>query len=395
MGLFQDKYLNMAASYLEYLGTDKYTPEQIKEEFYKLGCSFGMGAGYERSFITISGLYQNMEAAMTLFEHVLHNAKPNEDALKNLVQDVFKARENAKSNQRAIVGRLFQYGMYGAKSPTFYTQLSTKELNALKSELLINKLKEWANYKQFAVYYGPDPQEKVIAAINKIHDPKNLKDVPPEKVFPFDVPTKDRVYVVHYELPNQVILRTLSFGDKYQKELSPSVHIYNEYFGTLAYEELRESRALAYQAGSYFMTPDDLHELYINMCVIVCGTDKLQESIDAFNELLTNMPENETSFTIAKNAAIDNYRTQRITPRNVIWNYLAWQKLGLKEDPRKANFDIIQRISLLDIKQFQANNITGKPRTFLLFGNTKDMDMKSLQKIGKVKVLKIDEIFGY
>jgi predicted Zn-dependent peptidase len=193
-----------------------------------------------------------MEAALTLFEHILHNAKPNQEALTNLVQDVFKYRENVKSNMQAIMPSLVSYGIYGTKSPAFYTQLSQKELNALAPDMLINKLKEWVGYKQFAIYYGPQSQEKVVAAINKIHNPKDLKSVAEPRKFPESVPGKDHVYVVHYETP-QVILYTLSFGEKYQRELSPYIRLYNEYFGgsmsSIVFQELREASALAYGAG--------------------------------------------------------------------------------------------------------------------------------------------------
>ena len=399
IGSYQDKYLNMASSYLEYLGTDKYTPAQIKEEFYKLGCEFGMWAGGDRSYVTVSGLSKNMEAAMELFEHLLHNAKPNEEALDNLVKDVFKERENAKSNQNAIFSYLVAYGVYGKKSPVFHVQLTAKELNALKSEMLINKLKEWISYKHFAIYYGPDPQEKVISAINKIHNPKELRDVPPEKIFPEDVPQKDRVYVIHYEIPQQAYLASFSFGSKFQKEFSPKIRLYNEYFGggmsSIVFQEMREARALAYHAMSQYQSPSDLHDLYYNLCFIVCGTDKLQESVETFNELLMNMPENDASFTIAKNAAVDYYRTNRVAPKRIVWHYLAWQKLGLTEDPRKDNFDKIQTLNFQDIKQFHTDNVAGQPRTFLLLGDTKNIDMNYLKKIGKVKLLKLEEIFGF
>jgi predicted Zn-dependent peptidase len=389
----------MASDYLEYLGTDKYTSEQVKEEFYKLGCTFNMSAGAERSYITISGLSKNMEAAMELFEHILQNAKPNKEALDNLVQDIFKYRENARSNQNAIFSYLIAYGVYGTKSPVYATQLTKKELNALTPEMLINKLREWMSYKQFVIYYGPEPQEKVIASVNKIRNPKDLKEVLPRKHFPEDVPQKDRIYFIHYEIPQQVYLVSFSFGDKFQKELSPYVRLYNEYFGggmsSIVFQEMREARALAYAAISQYIAPSDLNDLYRNLCFIMCGPDKMKEAVEAFNELLTNMPENDASFTIAKNAAVDYYRTQRIAPKRIVWSYLTWQKLGLNEDPRKDNFDNIQNLKFLDIKQFHTNNVAGKPRTFLVMGNTKDIDMKYLKTIGKVKVLKLEEIFGF
>ena len=66
-----------------------------------------------------------------------------------------------------------------------------------------------------------------------------------------------------------------------------------------------------------------------------------------------------------------------------------------KEDPRKATFETVQNLTLKDIKQFQKDKVTGQPRTIAIIGTVKDMDIKSLKKIGKVKVLKPETIFGY
>jgi predicted Zn-dependent peptidase len=380
------------------LGTDKYTPAQIKEEFYKIGCTFSMSSGADRSYISLSGLSQNMEAAMTLFEHLLQNAQPNQEALDNLINDITKSRENVKSNQRAILSFLSQYGVYGANTPTKYIQLSTEELKAITPEMLIAKLKEWMTYKQFVIYYGPDASDKVIAAINTIHNPKDLKDITPPRRFSESVPEKDRVYVVHFEAP-QVTFYTFSFGNKYQKELTPVIRLYNEYFGggmsSIVFQEMREARSLAYGAGSQYTSPNRLEDLHRNLCYIACGTDKLKQSIETFDELLLNMPENDASFAIAKDAVITSYRTNRISPENLVWAYLSWQRLGINEDPRKENFEKIQALTFADIKQFQKEYVTKKPRTFVVLGNTKEMDMKFLKKIGKVKVLKLEEVFGF
>lgn len=398
MGIYQDKYLNIAFSYFEYLGTKTLTPEQIKEEFYKIGCTFDMSAGSERSYITISGLSKNMDAAIKLFEDIVKNAQPNQEALDNLISDILKSRENSKHNQNAIFSRLITYGMFGTESPVFATQLSTKELKAITPTQLITKVQDWMNYKQFVIYYGPDNLSTVSKSINEHHNLKDLKDVPAEVIFKENVPSKDRVYVVHYESP-QVNLYTMSFGNKYQKDITSKIRLYNEYFGgsmnSIVFQEMREARALAYSAMSQYASPSDTNHLCQNVSYIACGIDKLAESIETFNELMNNMPEIDAAFNIAKESSINSYRTSRITKDRVIWTFLSWQKLGLKEDPRKQTFEELMTLNLQDIKQFQKEYVTGKPRTFVVMGNTKEMDMKYLKKIGKVKVLKLEQIFGY
>ncbi|MDL2326919.1 insulinase family protein, partial [Bacteroidales bacterium OttesenSCG-928-A14] len=98
IGNGQDRYLRLASTYLGYLGTDKHTSEQLKEEFYKIGCSYNVSVGSSESRVSITGLSENMEKAMTLFEHIITNAKPDQDALNNVVGDILKSRENTKHN---------------------------------------------------------------------------------------------------------------------------------------------------------------------------------------------------------------------------------------------------------------------------------------------------------
>ncbi|MBO4282274.1 MAG: insulinase family protein [Bacteroidales bacterium] len=397
-GLYHDKYLGIASAYLDYLGTDKYTAEQIKEEFYKIGCSFSVSAGAQRSSINVSGLSKNMEKAMRLFEEIIRNVQPNQEALDNLVSDMLKSRENAKHNQNANVSRLVTYGTYEKNSPLFATQLSEAELKALTPEFLIGKLQDWLAYKQFIVYYGPDSFDKIVRSVNQTHNLDKLKDVPAKVVFQPVVPTKDRIFVVDYESP-QTIFYAFSFGGKYDPSLSARIRMYNEYFGgsmnSIVFQELRESRALAYTAMAQYAQPSDLDELSKNVSYIACGKDKLAQSIEAFDELYTAMPENEAAFAIAKESVINGLRTSRVTEKSLVGTYLAWEELGLKEDPRKAIYEEAQQVTLKDIKQFQQNYVTGQPRTIAIIGTVKDMDMKALKKIGKVKVLSQKTIFGY
>ncbi|MBQ6666665.1 MAG: insulinase family protein, partial [Bacteroidales bacterium] len=148
-------------------------------------------------------------------------------------------------------------------------------------------------------------------------------------------------------------------------------------------------------AMGQYSQPGDLDGISQNISYIACGKDKLIQSIEAFDELLDNMPENEPAFQIAKESVINSYRTSRITEKGMVSAYLGWKELGLKEDPRKATFEGVQRMTLKDIKQFQKDYVSGQPRTIALIGTVKDMDMKALKKYGKVKVLKQKTVFGY
>ena len=45
MGAWNNKLLPLALQYLQFIGTDKYSSEDISKEFYNLACSFSANAG--------------------------------------------------------------------------------------------------------------------------------------------------------------------------------------------------------------------------------------------------------------------------------------------------------------------------------------------------------------
>ncbi|MCF0205856.1 MAG: insulinase family protein, partial [Bacteroidales bacterium] len=70
MGKDNDKKLSLAIDYLEYLGTTDKKIEELKAEWYKLGCNFSVSSGSERCYVSIDGLDKNFEQAMKLMEEV-------------------------------------------------------------------------------------------------------------------------------------------------------------------------------------------------------------------------------------------------------------------------------------------------------------------------------------
>ena len=61
MGKYHIEKLRLAVNYIPYLGTDKYSPAELQQEFYKYGLDMGVYAGDERSYVYISGLEKSFE----------------------------------------------------------------------------------------------------------------------------------------------------------------------------------------------------------------------------------------------------------------------------------------------------------------------------------------------
>jgi predicted Zn-dependent peptidase len=179
MGKNHDLNLPIAVNFLPYLGTDKYTPAQLRQEFFKLGISMGVSTGADRSYIYISGLEKSFEKGIELLEHVLSNAKADQEAYDEYVKGILKKRSDNKLNKNAILwNAMFNYGKYGSKSPTTDI-LAEEQLKRLNPENLTKMIKEMYSYKHKVFYYGQGDMAASKAIIEKFHKmPAELKDYP-------------------------------------------------------------------------------------------------------------------------------------------------------------------------------------------------------------------------
>ena len=96
MGNDHDNRLKLAVDYLKYLGTAEMSPAQKEEEFYKLGCELSVIVVLKRLQVTLSGLSDNFNESVALFETILSGAVADEEALAELKMSILKKRADAK-----------------------------------------------------------------------------------------------------------------------------------------------------------------------------------------------------------------------------------------------------------------------------------------------------------
>ncbi len=398
MGTAAEKKLAVALPYLEYLGTSKLTPNQIKEEFYKLGCSFSVSASEDEVYVRLSGLQENFAKALDLFESLLADAQPNPDALANLVQDILKSRANQKLNKGIILNRaMASYAKYGKESPFTYI-LSEAELKALTPAELIALIQSLTSYEHRVLFYGPLSKAMLVETLNRLHRaPDTRKPVLPNKQFaelPID---ENQVYYVNYDMKQAEIL-FMAKDEKYNSELAALSRFFNEYYGagmsSVVFQELRESRALAYSTFAFFQSPNRKDRSHYVLCYIGAQADKLKEAIDGMMELNSKMPEAEPLFNSARAAVVSQLQTERITKADVLYQYEAAKKLGLDYDLRRDIYEKSKTLTLNDLKAFHAKHYQNRKFVFLVIGNESALDMKVLEKLGKVKKLSLPELFG-
>lgn len=191
----------------------------------------------------------------------------------------------------------------------------------------------------------------------------------------------------------------LSNGKKYDPINVPVIALYNNYFGggmsSIVFQDLRESKALAYSTGSGYSQPNKMNKNYFNSSYIGSQADKLSEAMKGLSDLLNDMPRSEAGFNSSKELILQEMRTHRVTKSDIFFNYLTAENMGNKTDIRKDIYEKVQSYKLEDIEKFQKENIKGKPITVLVLGKKENLDLKVLEKYGTVKFLTLKEVFGY
>jgi predicted Zn-dependent peptidase len=398
IGNNNDKVLPIAIKYIPFLSTKEMSSAQIKQELYKLGCAFNVFCDAENSYVCLSGLSENFDKALQLFETILSNPVVDDNVLKNLKLDILTERNDSKLHKELILNAaMVNYALYGALNP-FTNIISADDLNKLSQNDISSKIKQLANFKHQILYYGPKPIEEIKITLNASHQaPTNLIDVPP--AFKYQEKQLDNsVYVVDYDMKQAEIIM-LSNGESYNPAIIPLVTLYNNYFGGgmngVVFQDLRESKALAYSTFSRYNNPIKLEKKAFNLSYIGSQADKLGEAIKGMKDLLNDIPKAENNFIAAKEAVLQDIRSQRITRSQIIFNYLKAQELGNKTDIRKDIFEKVKNYTFEDVKNFHEKNIKNKPTTMLVLGKKELLNIKILEKYGTVKFLTLTDIFGY
>jgi predicted Zn-dependent peptidase len=391
--------LDVATDYLQYLGTGQYSAAQLQQEFYKLGCSFAVSSSQDRVLISLSGLDSNLEPALKLFEQLLNNPRPDAAALKNQVAGILKQRQDAKLNKGVILNQaMLNYVKYGARNP-FTNIVPEAQLKTLKPEQLTALLKSLPTYEHRVLYYGPRDIAGITTSIRTEHKtPATLKTAPAAKDFAEQPLNQKKVYWVDYNMVQAEIL-FLTKGDVYSKALAPTVALYNEYFGggmgSIVFQDLRESKALAYSASSRYANADKTGRSNYILSYIGTQSDKLPEAMSGMENLLTDMPMADANLVIAKQSIRNSIATDRITHEAVLLSYERARRLGLDYDLRRDVYEQTQNMTFGELQKFQQAKIKGQNQVILVIGSKDRLNFKELAKYGDVQQLTLKEIFGY
>ena len=399
-GQSADNRYQVAADYLSYLGTETYSAADLRQKFYELACDWNVNVGPEQITVSLSGLSENMPAALALLEDLLQHAKPDQTAYDQLVSLTLKQRDDAKKSQQNYFSHLYSYATMGERNSQ-RDVMSEQQLKSASPKMFTDLLNGLSGYEHKVAYYGPMAMDDMAALLTA----QQQMTVQQQSVAPQNKPylaqqaTENEVMIAPYDAKNIYMRLYHNEGRDWNPEEAAVQEVFNEYFGGgmngIVFQEMRESRGLAYNAYAYYYSPSWKGRKEYVMTHIITQNDKMADCITHFKEILDEMPTSETAFQIAKDAVTKRLASTRTTKLGIFNSYLVAQRLGLSTSFNELIYKNLAKVELKDIVDFEKQTMANKAYRYIILGDEKVLDMPALEKIGPVKHLTTEEVFGY
>ncbi|MGI9250384.1 MAG: M16 family metallopeptidase [Pseudohongiellaceae bacterium] len=396
VGTEESKQLGLTAALVNVAGTATLDNEALQKEWYRLGSEFNFVAGENRSSFRVSGLDEQFANSLALMLSLINSPTADAEALQQLKGRVLKSRADQRVSPPAISRALYLYNRYGEESPMLEA-MSSEEIQAAALDELLALPAQLLGYKQTLTYTGSLPLEELVGILRQHYTPAaELQDTPPYRFRTARQVDANEVLVVDQQTA-QAQVRIEFPDDVFDEDDSVSASIYTNYFGgsmsSVVFQELREARALAYSAGAAYLQGNRENAENLMVGVIGTQTDKTVDALDAFIDLMDNLPQSGERFDESVNAQINRYRTEKINFRNVIGAVRSWEQQGLVDDPRRQRFARLQNFSIEDMVRFQQEHLANQPKLISVMGDMSVINAQELARFGTVKEVQIDDIF--
>lgn len=400
MGKNSDRRLAIAVQYLPYLGTQRFSSAEIQRELYRLGLSFEVSNDDDYTYMTLSGLEENMLKGLELMEHIIHNLQPNAAILQNVVTDALTHRANAKKDRNVVLrNALGNYARYGTDSPFTY-RLAVDELRQLEAEELCQKISDLSGFEHKVYYYGQLPLTEVSRLIESYHQVKlPLRKAIPSREFA-QLDTKvNQVVFLDFPIVQTDVMLVSKGTPHFNMDEHLMIDLFNDYFGlglsSIVFQEIREAKALAYSTYAFYSSPRKRDWAHYLQAYVGTQPDKLSDAIPTFLQLLNEMPVVDTQIEHARHAILRRIESERIVPSRIYWTARANRELGYTGDMRQEIYQHTEQASVKNLVDFHEEYVRGRAYTFLVMGSKSHVDLEYLENFGALREVTLDEVFGY
>lgn len=397
VGSYEMPVLDQVAEYMNLIGTDSLTLQELSAELQKLGASFQVYASRDNFNIRITGLDMHLEKILGLVAELIYHPKADPGKISNLVETA-SATEKMEQEEPELLGyALYMYATFGDRSP-FLNRLSLKEVKSLETEVLHDALKQALCVEAEIHYSGTTGLTELE---NILRSRLDLGSIAVKSNSPArnDFRTYDEPVV--YLLDDKKAIQSKNYffvpGEVLGEQDKARKNAYMEYLDggmqSIIFQEIREFRSLAYATGAFIQGgfyPDERTSL---SAYVGTQADKTQEAVEVMHKILSSPPDKSDRLEMLKKSLIQSINSNKPGFRSVS-NEAAWfVKEKYASDPRIEWVEEYKAMSFDEITDFYNRHFNGKPSVITIIGDKDKIAMDWLSHYGRVIEVKKEDIF--
>ena len=394
LGTDHDLYLTTALEFMQYLGTNKYTAEELKLKFFTLGLMHDVKIGTDQITFSLTGLEENLPRGLELLFHWITELKSEAQVYESFLTTINSSRQAELQDKGRIVSALTQFIKFQENSRLRHT-LSLTQLQALDPQELVRGIHALLAYPYQVFFYGKNP-EAILSTLDPMMEVPHLR-LPEAKKFE-ELPTTGKVFYVPYDMV-QVEMVQAARSLQVSPQHFGKVSLFNEYFGSglssVVFQEIREKRSLAYSAYAHYRSATHSYRHDYISSYIGTQTDKLSEARTALAELFKELPHYPEQFEAARQAALKQLASHRLRRTQIFFNALRLEKLGISYDIRQAMYGELQELDFNSFSHFADQRIREKTFNTGIIGDKAALQQAQAIHSSEVVELDVHFLFNY
>ena len=397
MGEAYHPLLRNATELANLSGTKDLNVKEFKNEFSKIGCTYNISSDRDYTIIDLEGKDQDLKKALELVYQLIQNPVADAEKMKVIMEGEKTNRKLERSEPDNVASALFNWMRFYNKS-TFIDRPSMKVLKGLTTDSLLNVFKLATKFEAEVHYVGKLPYEEVLADFKTSF---KFPDHPSNSLAPsnLDITNYDEntIYLVDKPKSLQSKIYFMMNEKPFYNDDEPIIDAFNLYFGGdfsgLVLQEVREYRSLAYSAGAQYAIPSKTGKETMFFGYIGTQSDKTIEAVSLFDSLVRTMPRKEDRINFIKDYLVQSAITERPDFRGLSEAVSNWKLHGYNYDPAMIKIPVYYELTYDELDKFYQENIKPKPMAIGIVGDAKRIDLKALEKYGKIVKIKEKSLF--
>lgn len=389
--------LPFVIKYIENAGTKQLSALEFKRQLFKLGGEVSFEYDIYYFYVQIKGLENNLESILHLVKKLFQEITSDENTRNIAWQEEKEKRLSAKNEPQELANALNQFLIYGENSPYKYRP-TLKQLNKIKSDSILKVFQKVISHKFYAFYtgkYGLDNLKLLLQPFSEL----TTQEESTIHVVPARIVQEPTIWVYNFQKAKQSNIFFFVNGKKVDKDTIPFIEAFNRYFGedmsSLLFQQIRELRSLAYSvSGNYVYRHFPNYSGYLSIFV-GCQGDKTNETIDAIQSILRNMPWKATQLDAVKTGLMQSAMYSKPFFRELPKQIYQWRQWEYTCDPSLLKLPIYHHLQIDRLAHFFNIHLKNNPICIGIVGDLKDFNLSSWEKKAKIRKLKLSDFFVY